>query len=87
MAQQPINTGTVANDGTGQTLRSAFVKVNQNFTELYGSLAGQTEALPDSIVQRDANGNIYATGLTFHNNFGNVGSFHSHPNLNHFCLL
>jgi len=75
MAQQPINTGTVANDGTGQTLRSAFVKVNENFTELYGSLAGQTEALPNSIVQRDANGNIYATGLTFHNNFGSVGSF------------
>ena len=75
MAQQPINTGTVANDGTGQTLRSAFVKVNQNFTELYGSLAGQTEALANSIVQRDANGNIYATGLTFRNNFGSVGAF------------
>lgn len=36
MAQQTINIGTVANDGTGDPLRSAFDKVNDNFTELYG---------------------------------------------------
>ena len=37
MAQQLINTGTVANDGTGQTLRTAFDKVNSNFTDLYNN--------------------------------------------------
>jgi hypothetical protein len=26
-----VNTGTVANDGTGDDLRSAFIKVNENF--------------------------------------------------------
>lgn len=36
MAQQTINIGTVANDGTGDPLRTAFDKVNDNFTELYG---------------------------------------------------
>lgn len=36
MAQQTINIGTVANDGTGDPLRTAFDKANQNFTELYG---------------------------------------------------
>ena len=37
MAQQNINVGTVANDGTGDALRDAFVKVNSNFTELYSN--------------------------------------------------
>ena len=35
MAQQQINIGTTANDGTGETVRSAFDKTNDNFTELY----------------------------------------------------
>ena len=34
MAIQTINIGTIANDGTGDDLREAFVKVNSNFTEL-----------------------------------------------------
>lgn len=36
MTQQTINNGTVAGDGTGESLYSAFAKVNDNFTELYG---------------------------------------------------
>lgn len=35
MAQQIINVGTTANDGTGDTLRSAFIKTDDNFDELY----------------------------------------------------
>lgn len=35
MAIQTIGIGTTANDGTGDTLRVAFDKVNDNFTELY----------------------------------------------------
>lgn len=34
MAITLINIGTVANDGTGDDLREAFLKVNQNFEEL-----------------------------------------------------
>lgn len=37
-AQQTINVGTVANDGTGDTARVAFGKVNANDTELYASI-------------------------------------------------
>jgi hypothetical protein len=41
MAKQTINTGTTANDRTGDTLRSSFTKINENFTELYnGAGAG-----------------------------------------------
>lgn len=36
MTQQVIGIGTVANDGTGDTARVAFDKVNDNFGELYG---------------------------------------------------
>ena len=35
MAKQEINIGTVANDGTGDTLREAFDKTNQNFNQIY----------------------------------------------------
>jgi len=34
MAIQTVNIGTIANDGTGDDLREAFVKVNNNFSEL-----------------------------------------------------
>lgn len=37
MAQQTINIGTNPNDGTGDKLRVAFQKVNNNFTELYAT--------------------------------------------------
>lgn len=46
MSQQVINVGTVANDGTGDPLRSAFVKVNANFAELY------------SLMPTDGSGNL-----------------------------
>ena len=35
MAKQIIDVGTTADDGTGDRLRDAFIKVNENFTELY----------------------------------------------------
>ena len=38
MAKQTINVGTTANDGTGDTLRASFVKVNENFTEVYNNI-------------------------------------------------
>lgn len=40
MAQQTINIGAAANDGTGDKLRIAGDKINDNFTELYGTLSG-----------------------------------------------
>lgn len=35
MAKQTINIGTAPNDGTGDPVRAAFTKVNENFTECY----------------------------------------------------
>jgi plastocyanin len=39
MAKQIINTGLAANDGTGDPIRTAMIKVNANFTELYDANA------------------------------------------------
>lgn len=35
MAKQEIHIGSQSNDGTGDSIRHAFIKVNSNFTELY----------------------------------------------------
>lgn len=40
MSIQVINTGSAANDGTGDSLRSAFGKANSNFDYLTGRMAG-----------------------------------------------
>jgi len=45
MAKQAINIGSTANDGTGDPLRTAFDKVNDNFNELY-----MTHSAPASSV-------------------------------------
>lgn len=45
MAKQTINIGTTANDGTGDPLRTAFDKINDNFTELYSDDAGDVGSI------------------------------------------
>jgi hypothetical protein len=37
LAKQTINIGATPNDGTGDPIRDAFDKINQNFTEVYTS--------------------------------------------------
>lgn len=51
MAKKVINVGTTANDDTGDSLRVAGVKINDNFTELYNILGGESGA-PLSIVSK-----------------------------------
>lgn len=45
MAKQPISIGTVANDGTGDTLRAGADKINDNFNEAYSALGNGTTFL------------------------------------------
>lgn len=49
MSKQTINLGTGANSGTGDGLRTAFTKVNTNFTELYNALS----TIPAAQIQSD----------------------------------
>ena len=40
MAKQTVNIGTNQDDGTGDVLRDAFKKINENFEEIYTELGG-----------------------------------------------
>ena len=42
MGKSVIGNGSSANDGTGDTLRAAATKINNNFTEIYAVLGGKT---------------------------------------------
>jgi hypothetical protein len=42
MAKQTINLGTMADNKSGDPLRTAFTKINQNFDELYAGAATGT---------------------------------------------
>lgn len=42
MAIQNINVGNIANDGTGDDLREAFIKVNDNFTDVNSRITSTT---------------------------------------------
>lgn len=41
MSQQVINVGLTANDGQGDAIRTAYIKCNDNFTELYERVQSQ----------------------------------------------
>ncbi len=55
MAQLTIGIGTSANDGTGDPLRTAFTKINTNFSELYGTTAEANDLLEDTSPQLGGN--------------------------------
>ena len=48
MAKQTIGIGSSANDGTGDPLRTAFDKINDNFDELYGTSLTERVSLDTS---------------------------------------
>lgn len=56
MTRQNINTGSSANDGTGDTLRSAGTKINENFQEIYTKLGGDSSTLTAQISLKDSGG-------------------------------
>ena len=56
MTQQIINVGVTANDKTGDTIRSAFTKVNTNFTELYANFTSIVQ-----IPSQTGNSGLYLT--------------------------
>jgi hypothetical protein len=60
MAKQVINIGSVANDGTGDPLRTAFDKVNDNFTELYNDEGGDVNQVTGTggITASPTTGNV-----------------------------
>ena len=60
MARQIINIGDAANDGSGDTIRDSFDKVNDNFAELYGNI----QSLNSDSSPRDVKGSVFADDST-----------------------
>ena len=65
MAKQTIGIGASANDGNGDTLRTAGTKINANFTEIYNILGGVSDSalttqitFEDSAIDPDADRHI-----------------------------
>lgn len=51
MTRQVLNRGTVANDGTGDTLRTAAQKINENFSELYLLVGGDSAVTSVRLIE------------------------------------
>ena len=60
MVQQVISIGSAANDGTGDPLRTAFTKINQNFTEIYGrdATGANFDFTDNTLSSTNTNGDI-----------------------------
>lgn len=75
MARQNIFTGTTANDGTGDTLRVAADKINQNFVDLYQYLNGDSDQLASPFETVTASGAVSLTAqLTIFNSASTISA-------------
>ena len=54
MARQNLGIGSSANDGNGDTLRTAGTKINANFVELYQFLGTDSDTLSSQITLEDS---------------------------------
>jgi len=64
MSRLTIDTGTAGNSATGDSLRTAFTKVNTNFEELF---AGTTAKTPTAVgVSGDAAGQLAYDGTNLY---------------------
>ena len=64
MAQELINIGVTADDGTGDTIRLSGIKINNNFTELYAtsSASSQIHFIGNNISSTLSNSDIALAG-------------------------
>lgn len=74
MTKQTINIGTVPNDGTGDTLRDAFDKTNDNFDEIYAgfSFTNTNVKVANSIFVGNSSSNIFANSSLLSFNTNNI---------------
>lgn len=67
MVKKVINVGATANDKTGDPLRTAFGKINDNFTELYNltGVTSLTELAQDYAAEMLVNGNHVGVSVEY----------------------
>ena len=66
MTKQIVNVGSGDQAGDGESVRSAFIKINENFTELYNMIPGPY------IGDNDAGSNGVAVGSPYYQPSGRV---------------
>jgi hypothetical protein len=74
MAKQTINIGTVANDGTGDSVRAGGDKINDNFTEVYTALGDGTN-LNDVVTNTTFQSTLANTNTFINSQLANTNSF------------
>src|SRR5210317_454771 len=91
MAQEVINIGAIADDGTGDTIRGAGIKINNNFTELYAdplvattlgfnqNEITSTESNADIVVKPSGTGAVLFPAIRINDN--NIESTRSNDDL------
>lgn len=82
MAQQHINVGTVANDGTGDPLRTAFQKTEANFDELYAALPVSDPTLQE-VLDQGSTASISTEQEVIVTGAGHSGFARLHPSQGH----
>ena len=93
MARQELAVGTNANDGTGDTLRAAMIKVNEMFTEVYNSpgISADTISISgndisavrsndDLVFTPSGTGSVRTNALSFNGN--NIEGVRSNDDIN-----
>ena len=93
MARLPLNVGANANDGTGDTLRAAMVKINTMFTEVYTAPGISSDAIliadntisairsdDDLIFNPSGTGSVTFPALRFNDN--NIEGTRSNEDIN-----
>ena len=73
MTRQAISTGSAANDGTGDTLRQASQKINENFVEIYQFLSNNDSDVLPTRISLDDSAVVFNNG-TFDTIFRHAGS-------------
>ena len=78
MAIQIVKTGAAVNDGTGDDARTAFTKINQNFTDNTNAasrLVGiENSQIPDVNLTKKASGRVFSPILESGYNFDNINA-------------
>jgi len=64
MAQETINLGALADDGTGDTIRLAGIRINNNFTELFATSSAESQIhfIGNNISSTLSNSDIVLSG-------------------------
>jgi hypothetical protein len=74
MSKLGINTGTTPNDGTGDTLLDAVIKINRNFNEIYNTIGNGTNLGIGSLSQ------LIVSGVVTANSFRPSSGYYQSPN-------